>query len=255
VRRGAFIAGSSFPAYVAIVVRSEPSNGAVFDRNRGDAKMRQILPPSALVLAAVLAGGLPDTAVAAELVLELDPRATTVSFDVPATGHDVHGAFVVDHGSIRFDPTTGAASGEIVLDAASAATGNDGRDKTLRGQVLEAARFPSIVFRARRLDGTVPENGSAELTLHGELDLHGGPHAVDLPAHIEVAGGAVKGTTRLTVPWKAWGLHDPSIVFLRVAPEVVVDIALAGRIETVAAEPAPEATASATGAQGGGGNR
>jgi polyisoprenoid-binding protein YceI len=90
------------------------------------------------VLVAAAAASTP--AGAEELTLRLDPAATEVSFHVDATGHDVHGAFALRSGEIRFDPDTGTASGEIRVDATSAKTGSGSRDKEMNHEVLASSR-------------------------------------------------------------------------------------------------------------------
>lgn len=183
-----------------------------------------------LALAAALALALAPTARAEEQLLTLDPAATAVRFSVEATGHDVHGSFQIAAGAVRFDPATGAASGEIRVDALSAITGNGSRDKTLRGDVLETDRFPVFVFTPERLIGALPENGAAKVELRGVVALHGASHPVTLPATVEVDGDRLKLSAEFPVPYVEWGLHNPSILFLRVADVVQVRIEGAGTL-------------------------
>jgi polyisoprenoid-binding protein YceI len=160
----------------------------------------------------------------------LDPAASKVSFTLEATGHDVEGMLAVQSGRIAFDPATGAASGEIAIDLKSAQTGNKSRDKTMQQDVLESDAHPLAVFRAQKLNGTVAPSGTSQVTLDGTLSLHGAEHKVSLPAKVEVQNGRLKAETRLTIPYVDWGLHDPSIAFLRVAKAVSVKVLAEGSI-------------------------
>jgi polyisoprenoid-binding protein YceI len=187
-----------------------------------------------LALVAVLAGA--PAARAVEQVLQLDPAATTVRFDVEATGHDVHGTFHVTAGEVRFDPLTGAAAGEIRVDALSAVTGNRSRDKTLLGDVLEVERFPIFLFTPERLVGTLPESGEARLELRGVATVHGSAHAITLPARVHVAGGRVEIHAYFPIPYVEWGLHNPSLFFLRVADVVQVHVEGSGSLAVATAE-------------------
>ncbi len=171
---------------------------------------------------------------AAEQLLELDPATTAVHFTVEATGHDVRGSFQVTGGQVRFDPTTGLAAGEIRVDALSAATGNRSRDKTLQGDVLEGARFPLFVFTPERLVGTLPAAGEAKVELRGVIAMHGATHPVTLPATVVRAGDRLRLVAEFPVPYVEWGLHNPSILFLRVADVVQVRIEGEGRLSPVA---------------------
>ena len=100
-------------------------------------------------------------ALAAERIVTLDPAASAVTFTLGTTFHEVHGTMVLTAGTIRFDTETGEASGEITVDATRAATGNEDRDQTMHAEVLETARFPTIVFAARRVEGVVADPGQA----------------------------------------------------------------------------------------------
>jgi polyisoprenoid-binding protein YceI len=182
----------------------------------------------ALTLVAALAA---VSAQAQQRVLVLNPQASQVSFTLKATGHEVEGDLSLKSGRIAFDPATGAASGEISIDLKSAQTGNKTRDKTMHEEVLETAKHPQAVFRAEKIRGTVPESGTGEVTLDGTLSFHGADHKVSLPAKIDVRNGRVKADTQLEIPYVEWGLHDPSILMLRVAKVVTVKVRAEGTLE------------------------
>ena len=190
---------------------------------------------SVFVVLALLALATATSARAEQRVLVLDPAASKVSFTLDATGHDVEGALAVKSGRIAFDPATGTASGEIAVDLKSGKTGNDSRDKTMHKEVLEDDRFPLAVFRAERVRGNVPTEGTAQITLDGVMALHGTDHKMSLPAKVEVHNGRVKAETSFPVPFVEWGLHDPSIMILRVAKVVSVKIVAQGSLETAGA--------------------
>ena len=60
---------------------------------------------------------------AAERLLVLDPEATSITFALKATLHKVRGRLHATGGEIRFDLETGAAAGEMRIDARRAETG------------------------------------------------------------------------------------------------------------------------------------
>ena len=70
----------------------------------------------------------PTAADAAEIVLSVDPAQSSVHFTVGSSLHTVNGTFAVKRGTLRLDPATGKANGEIVVDAISGQSGNDSRD-------------------------------------------------------------------------------------------------------------------------------
>ncbi len=189
----------------------------------------------ALTVALAVLMALPALSRAEQRVLTLDPAATKVSFTLDATGHDVEGTLSMKSGRITFDTATGAASGEIVLNLQSAQTGSESRDKTMHEDVLETAKYPLTVFRAEKIEGTVAVSGSAgssQITLLGTLVFHGGEHKIKLPAKVDVQNGKVTAEARFAIPYVAWGLHDPSIMILRVAKEVALVVNAHGSMET-----------------------
>src|SRR6185436_9015773 len=52
-----------------------------------------------------------------------------------------------------------------------------------------------------------------------------------LPAKVEVRGGHVEADTRFPIPYVQWGLHDPSVLILRVARsgDIVAETRAGGR--------------------------
>lgn len=192
-------------------------------------------PIRAVAVAVVTLFAAASTVRAEEQLLNLDPATTAVHFTVTATGHDVEGTFQVTSGAVRFDTATGIASGEIRVDALSAATGNGSRDKTLRGDVLETARFPLFVFTPEHVVGALPASGDGQVELRGVVALHGASHPLTLPAKVRLDGDHLKVTAEFAVPYVEWGLHNPSVLFLKVADVVQVRIDGEGTLSAAAA--------------------
>jgi polyisoprenoid-binding protein YceI len=106
-------------------------------------------------------------------------------------------------------------------------------------QVLESARFPEIRFEAERLEVRSRSEDSAEVTLHGSFEIHGGRHAAAVPAQIAREGDGFRIEATFPVPYAAWGLRDVSTFVLRVAPEVEVQLVLRGDLALPESRPAP----------------
>lgn len=170
---------------------------------------------------------------AAERVLTFDPGTSSVAFHLDATGHDVEGAFALHEGQIHFDTETGQASGVISVDAVGAVTGSTKRDKTMHTKVLESPTFPLFVFHADRVEGQLPASGTAEVKLHGRMEMHGGEHPLVMPARVQVNGDHIKATSQFSIPYVEWGMQDPSILFLRVSKAVDVTVTAEGEIRAV----------------------
>lgn len=161
---------------------------------------------------------------AQSMVLQVDPAQTQVEFSLGAVLHTVHGTFRLKRGEMRFDPATGAASGELVVDATSAESGNDVRDTNMHKAVLESARYPEIVFRPDRVSGKVAPQGASQVRLHGTFSIHGAEHEVEMPVDVDARDGQYRATVKFSVPFVQWGMKDPSTLFLRVEKHVDITI-------------------------------
>ena len=183
-----------------------------------------------LLAGSLLALALPASA--AERTVTLDPEKTKISFSLGAVMHTVHGTLKLESGEVRFDPETGAASGRIVVDAKSANTGNESRDRDMHAKVLESERFPQFVLEVARVEGRLDPGGTSKLTLKGKLAIHGSTHEVAWPAEVTVEGAIVRAKASFKIPYVAWGMKDPSGAVLRVAKEVPVTVEAVGKLSS-----------------------
>jgi len=172
------------------------------------------LPLCAVVLLPPLAGQ--------ELSLEIEPAQSKVEFTLGATLHTVHGTFQLKRGSLHFEPASGAASGELLVDARSGASGNDTRDRKMHKEILESERFPDIVFRPDHAAGKLMPQGISQMQVHGAFAIHGAEHELTTPVEVRVNGSRYVITARFTVPYLKWGIKNPSTLFLRVDDHVEI---------------------------------
>jgi len=164
-----------------------------------------------------------------DIAFELDQAQTEIKFTLADVLHTVHGAFQMRGGSIRFDPATGKATGEITVNVASGNTGGGARDRKMHKDVLESSRFPDAVFTPTFVEGHFEPQGSSDLQLNGSFQVHGVSHELTLRAHVEASGDKVTATLHCDLPYTQWGIRNPSTLFLRVSDKVQLDIHAAGR--------------------------
>jgi YceI-like domain len=196
----------------------------------------------AVVLSAAAAQHATQTAQAAsanEIVLTVDPAQSTVHYSVSSSLHTVHGTFALKRGTLRFEPATGKANGEIVVDAASGQSGSDSRDKKMHKEVLESSRFTEIIFRPERVEGTVQPQGTSSTQLHGVCVLHGSEHEITVPVRAELKSDQWKGTATFSVPYNDWGLKNPGNFLLKVDHTVSIEVEMAGSMQTQASAAKP----------------
>jgi polyisoprenoid-binding protein YceI len=187
--------------------------------------LRLLLPLACA--AALLAAD--DSLPVRETVLQIDPALTRVGFTLADVLHTVHGTFALKRGTIRFDPQTGKASGELVVDAASGNSGSPARDRRMTANILETNRYPEIAFRPDRVDGQVAADGSSRVELHGIFTIHGAEHEIVLPLQVDASGGKYTASGRFSVPYVKWGMKNPSTLILRVADKVEIDVQTVAR--------------------------
>ena len=156
---------------------------------------------------------LPSMVAAQQITVHLDPAQTKIEWTLGATMHTVHGTFKLKRGSVTFDPQSGAASGEIIVDATSGESGNQSRDKKMHKEVLESQRYPEIVFSPSHVMGKLADQGTSNLQVQGVLHIHGANHDLTLSLPVEKSGDAVKASASFVVPYKEWGMKDPSTFF------------------------------------------
>jgi polyisoprenoid-binding protein YceI len=208
-------------------------------RNNGFIRHMQSAPVKWLlrVLVGLLSAGIGAPALRAqESVITVDPAATQIQFTLGATMHTVHGTFKLKRGQIQFDPATGHVSGSVIIDATSGNTDNTSRDKNMHTQVLESAKFSEIVFTPTRINGAIPKEGTSQVEVSGVIRIHGADHPVTLTFSVQPgAGGLLQASTQFPVPYKTWGLKDPSTFLLHVSDTVNVDIHAIARIVPIVA--------------------
>jgi polyisoprenoid-binding protein YceI len=177
---------------------------------------------------AILSPALP--ALAQESAVQLDPAQTKIAFSLDSSLHTVHGDFRLKSSTIRFDPSTSAISGAIVVDATSGESGNDGRDRKMHREILESDKFPEIRFTPKQVTGTLAASGTSKMEVAGQVRLHGQDHEVSLPIEIQLQGQQIQLTTHLSIPYVQWGLKSPNTFILRASNTVLIEIHAAGTV-------------------------
>jgi polyisoprenoid-binding protein YceI len=217
-------------------------------------KARRARRAAAMVLFAALAMAPPPALGATQGqragVLTLDPAHTTIDFRLTGDLHTTHGSFRLKRGTIRVDPATGKAGGEVIVDADSGHTGISMRDSKMKDTVLEANRFPEIAFTPQSVTGQRMPDGSFRAELLGVLRVHGADHPITIDTEGRLSGDEVTATGNFTVPYVKWGMKNPGFLFLTVADTVAIDVSVEGHVTWIGA--AQSAASSSSGSEGSG---
>jgi hypothetical protein len=168
---------------------------------------------------------------AQKVTVHLDPAQTEIKWTLTDTLHVVHGTFSLKSGVMMFDPKTGIAEGEILVDAASGASGNSMRDNSMKKKVLETEKYPAVFFHPAKVAGEPKPGNLQDMTIDGTFNIHGADHALRMGVKVQMDGDKVTATTHFVVPFVDWGMKDPSNFVLKVGKQVDVDVVAHGTIE------------------------
>lgn len=168
---------------------------------------------------------------AQNVTLHLDPVRTEIHWTLAGALHTVHGTFRLKGGMTSFNPQTGAAQGEILVDVTSGESGNPSRDSRMHKAVLESEKYPQAIFHPTRVTGALKAGATQAITVEGTLTIHGADHPLKLEIKVQVDGHDAVATTQFSVPYVAWGMKDPSSTLLRVGKEVAVDVVAKGQVD------------------------
>ena len=169
-------------------------------------------------------------AFAADTIVTFDPPKTSIHWTLGTVLHTVHGTFQLKSGTIQFDPSTGKASGQLIVSAISGESGNEARDKKMHQTILDSAKFTDVFFTPDKVMGTVSPKGKSTLQVHGNFQLHGGAHEFTMPVDVEMNGGQATASSKFSVPYIKWGLKNPSTFILRVNDAVDIEIQATARV-------------------------
>jgi polyisoprenoid-binding protein YceI len=170
------------------------------------------------------------SAAAADYHLELAPESTKINWTLGDVLHTVHGTFKLKRGDVHFDPESGKASGEVVVDAKSGESGSGARDGRMHKNVLESAKYPEAMFAPDRVDGKVEVSGASTVKLHGMFTIHGAEHEITVPVAVTAKDGQLTAVIKFELPYVAWGMKDPSNMLLKVNKQVEMEIETSGRL-------------------------
>ena len=158
------------------------------------------------------------------LSLDLDPAKTEIQFTLHDVLHTVHGMFKLKKGAISFDPDSGRASGELVVDVTTGVSGSDARDSRMHKEILESQRYPEATFIPDHVDGKLARQGQSQMDVHGIFKLHGVDRELTLHFEVKQADDRYTASTHFVIPYVQWGMKNPSNFLLKVDKTVDMDI-------------------------------
>lgn len=166
-----------------------------------------------------------------KVTVHLDPQKTEIHWTLHDILHTVQGTFRLKGGVMTFDPVTGAAEGEFLVDVTTGESGNSTRDGKMQKEVLESSKYPQAFFHPVKVSGDLKAVGTQSVTVDGTFNIHGADHPLSLQIALQRNGTDATATTRFSIPYVAWGMKDESTFLLKVDKEVTVDVVAQGTME------------------------
>lgn len=160
----------------------------------------------------------------------------TLSFDGHATAGDFTGTTTTVSGQVTGAPDLTRVRGWVEAPVQTLKTGNGKRDRDLN-KSMETDKYPKMRFD---LSGVTRRGGSTDslgIVLHGQLQIHGVTHDVDLPASLQLSGAEARVRTDFPLNLKDYQIGGLSklLGMLRMYEEIEVHADLVFRLEGAAA--------------------
>jgi polyisoprenoid-binding protein YceI len=170
---------------------------------------------------------------AQKVSVHLEPAQSEIHWTLGDLTHTVKGEFKFKGGLLTFDPKTGVAEGELLVDVDSGDSGSHMRDQKMKKDVLESEKYPQAFFHPTRITGFTSA-AAQEIIAEGTFNIHGTDHPLTLKIQLQLAAASATARTQFVIPYVAWGMKDPSVLMLRVAKEVRVDVVARGSVKGLA---------------------
>jgi polyisoprenoid-binding protein YceI len=195
---------------------------------------RSLLPVLLIVLFICLGRMSEAQSSTTKVTVHLDPQKTEIHWTLHSTLHTVNGTFRLKGGVMTFDPATGAAQGEFLVDVKTGESDDKTRDEKMQNEVLESEKYPEAFFHPLKISGVLKQDaGTQNVTVSGTFNIHGADHPLTLPLAVQIHGSDATATTHFIIPYVAWGMKDESKLMLRVDKEVNVEVVAHGSVEGI----------------------
>lgn len=166
------------------------------------------------------------------ILIHFDPAHTQIRWTLSDVLHTVRGSFRLKGGLVAFNPDTGAAEGELLVDLDSGDSGSAARDRTMKTKVLQTQTYPEAIFHPEKVSGTLRPGSTEQVTVDGTFTIHGQDHPLRLLVSAQMTDALhVHLTTHFVVPYVQWGMKDPSSFVFRVGKQVPVDVKADAAVE------------------------
>jgi polyisoprenoid-binding protein YceI len=190
-----------------------PSSGSAVTTPAAASGTIASLPPAAA--ATLDAASIPGTwSVAADSIVgyRVRERLASLSADSDAVGRTnaiTGSATIASSGG-----TLTVTAAEFSVDMTSLKSDRQMRDNRLRNDGIQTDSFPTSTFKLTTpvvLPSGATTGTAVDVTLHGDLTLHGVTKTVDIPAKAQVNGSLIQVLGTLSFPFSDYSINAPNI--------------------------------------------
>lgn len=165
--------------------------------------------------AGIDAASLPGTwSIAADSVVgyRVRERLASLTADSDAVGrtNGITGTATI----ISSGGTLSLTAADFSVDMTSLASDRQMRDNRLRRDGIETDAFPTATFTLTQpvaIPTTVTTGDAIDVTLHGDLTLHGVTKTIDIPAKARINGSVIEVAGSYTFPFADYQINAPNI--------------------------------------------
>jgi polyisoprenoid-binding protein YceI len=122
----------------------------------------------------------------------------------------------------------------IAVNSGDFNSGNIFRDTNARRTVFESSAYPEIVFVSKQIRAdadTLADGESREVTLVGDLTMHGVTQELETIATVARGGSTITATGSFEVNYTDFGMRQPTLFTVVVNPTVIIRFNVVGEIQ------------------------
>jgi polyisoprenoid-binding protein YceI len=178
----------------------------------GSGSIASLPPASAAMLDAASIPGTWSIAADSVVGYRVRERLASLSADSDAVGRT--NAITGSATNASSGSTLSVTTAEFSVDMTSIKSDRQMRDNRLRNDGIQTDSFPTSTFKLTAsvvLPSGAIAGTAVDVTLHGDLTLHGVTKAVDIPAKAQVNGSLIQVLGTLSFPFSDYSINAPNI--------------------------------------------
>jgi polyisoprenoid-binding protein YceI len=111
-------------------------------------------------------------------------------------------------------PALTVTAADFSVDMTTITSDRSMRDNRLRSDGIQTDTFPTSTFTLTQpvaIPDATTTGAQVDVTLHGDLTLHGVAKTVDIPARAQISGGVIQIAGSLAFPFSDYAINPPNV--------------------------------------------